>query len=244
MENAMQLFNNPEFGQVRVIIREGEPWFVGSDVAKALGYADPAQAIQQHCKKVNKISHQVKSTERPMPPMNLLIIPEADVYRLIIRSNMPAAEKFETWVMEEVLPTIRKTGSYNTQPALPDFNNPAEAARAWADEYEKRQLAEANEKKALQHAAVLEDALGVSEQWQQVKAWDWVTDIFDAHNHPVVWSRLGKEATALSKALGYEVRKAPDSTYGEVNVYHTDIGTALLRIASMNTHFLEAYRKA
>lgn len=242
MENAMQLFNNPEFGQVRVIIRESEPWFAASDVARALGYTNPHKAVQDHCKYV-KLFRPNELLGLELNPRGENFIPEPDVYALIFRSNLPAAEKFRAWVCEEVLPTIRKTGGYNTQPALPDFNNPAAAARAWADEYEKRQLAEANEKKALQRASVMEDVLGVSEQWRQVKAWDWVTEVFDARNRPGIWSRLGKEATALSRALGYEVRKTPDSTYGEVNVYHVDIEQALLKIVGINSDFLKDYRK-
>lgn len=96
---------------VRVVEIDGEPWFVGKDVAQALGYANPQKALRDHCKKAQHVGG-----ERNVPPSDLdpqtKIIPEGDVYRLIIKSNKPEAEKFEALVMEEILPSIRKTGSY------------------------------------------------------------------------------------------------------------------------------------
>lgn len=111
--SEIKIFDNREFGSVRVVNKDGEPWFVASDVAKALGYERPADAVNAHCKKVNKISQYCDSENRKqVPPVNFNIIPESDVYRLIMRSNLPSAEKFQDWVCEEVLPAIRKTGMY------------------------------------------------------------------------------------------------------------------------------------
>lgn len=107
----LRIFEKAEFGSVRVVMKDGEPWFVASDVAMALGYTNRAEAIRDHCKKVNKINHHSK-TLPPSPPVNFLIIPESDVYRLVMRSNLPAATEFQDWVCEEVLPSIRRTGGY------------------------------------------------------------------------------------------------------------------------------------
>lgn len=107
----LKIFEKAEFGSVRVVMKGGEPWFVASDVAMALGYTNRAEAIRDHCKKVNKINHHSK-TLPPSPPVNFLIIPESDVYRLVMRSNLPAATEFQDWVCEEVLPSIRRTGGY------------------------------------------------------------------------------------------------------------------------------------
>ena len=90
---------------VRVVEYDGEPWFVAKDVAEALGYAKPENVIARHCKKVTT------TPKRGGGFMN--IIPESDVYRLVFRSKLPQAEKFESWVVEEVLPTIRKHGVYS-----------------------------------------------------------------------------------------------------------------------------------
>lgn len=113
MANELSIFSNDEFGSVRVIVQDGEPWFIASDVAKALGYERPNDAVNTHCKKVNKFSYG--DSPRGAQPYN--IIPESDVYRLIMRSNLPNAERFQDWVVEEVLPSIRKTGNYSMAPA-------------------------------------------------------------------------------------------------------------------------------
>ena len=113
MANELSIFSNDEFGSVRVIVQDGEPWFIASDVAKALGYERPNDAVNTHCKKVNKFSYG--DSPRGAQPYN--IIPESDVYRLIMRSNLPNAERFQDWVVEEVIPSIRKTGNYSMAPA-------------------------------------------------------------------------------------------------------------------------------
>lgn len=105
--NNIQVFNNPEFGEIRTIEIDGEPYFVGTDVAKALGYSNPRKAILDHCKGVTKRDTPTSSGVQSMSYIN-----EGDLYRLIMKSKLPSAEKFESWVMDEVLPSIRKTGVY------------------------------------------------------------------------------------------------------------------------------------
>ncbi len=105
MKNEMMVFEKEEFGKVRIVMQDEQPWFVASDVASALGYEKPNNAVNSHCKKVNKISY-------PETGQPLNIIPESDLYRLIMRSQLESSEKFQDWVVEEVLPSIRKTGSY------------------------------------------------------------------------------------------------------------------------------------
>lgn len=105
--NELQIFNSGEFGEIRTIEIDGKPYFVGADVAKALGYSNPRKAILDHCKGVTKRDTPTSSGVQLMSYIN-----EGDLYRLIMKSKLPSAEKFESWVMDEVLPTIRKTGSY------------------------------------------------------------------------------------------------------------------------------------
>lgn len=105
--NELQIFNSGEFGEIRTIEIDGKPYFVGADVAKALGYSNPRKAILDHCKGVTKRDTPTSSGVQSMSYIN-----EGDLYRLIMKSKLPSAEKFESWVMDEVLPTIRKTGSY------------------------------------------------------------------------------------------------------------------------------------
>lgn len=103
----IMIFNNEEFGQVRTITIENKPYFVGKDVAIILGYSNPTKAISTHCKGVSKMGIPSKGGQQEMS-----IIPEGDLYRLIIKSKLPKAEQFESWVMDEVLPQIRQTGGY------------------------------------------------------------------------------------------------------------------------------------
>jgi len=105
--NELQIFNSEEFGEVRTVEIDGKPYFVGTDVAKALGYSNPRKAIIDHCKGVTKRDTPTSSGVQSMSYIN-----EGDLYRLIMKSKLPSAEKFESWVMDEVLPAIRKTGSY------------------------------------------------------------------------------------------------------------------------------------
>ena len=105
MDNKMAVFNNREFGSIRVIEQNGKYLFCGSDVAKALGYAIPTKAVNTHCKGVSKME-----TPTAGGIQKLLFITEGDVYRLIVHSRLPGAERFEKWVFDEVLPMIRKTG--------------------------------------------------------------------------------------------------------------------------------------
>jgi len=113
MSNELTILNNEEFGQVRMV-QDGERiLFCGHDVAKALGYAKPANAISQHCKGTLK-----QGTLTNGGFQELSFIPEGDVYRLISRSKLPSAEKFEKWVFDEVLPSIRKHGAYLTTEVL------------------------------------------------------------------------------------------------------------------------------
>ena len=106
MQQVM-LFENQEFGRLRMIFIEGKQYFMANDVAKALGYADCPKAIITHCKGVAEMD-----TPTNWGVQSVKFIPEGDVYRLIIRSKLPKAEEFEKWVFDEVLPSIRQTGNY------------------------------------------------------------------------------------------------------------------------------------
>ena len=105
--NDIMIFNNEEFGEIRTVEIDGKPYFMATDIAKALGYSKPNNAISAHCRAALKYSTPISGK---MQEVNF--IPEGDVYRLIIRSQLPTAEKFEKWVFDEVLPSIRKTGGY------------------------------------------------------------------------------------------------------------------------------------
>lgn len=111
----VQVFNNGVFGDVRVVMRDGEPWFVGKDVASALGFIDTADALKRHVDIEDK--EKVKVGDLPtlkLPNYGAYIINESGLYSLILSSKLPSAKVFKRWVTSEVLPTIRKQGMYLT----------------------------------------------------------------------------------------------------------------------------------
>lgn len=105
--NEIKIFNNEEFGSVRVMEINGKTWFMGNDIASALGYSDTAKAVRTHRKGVAEIDTPTNGGIQKVK-----YISEGDIYRLVIKSKLPKAEKFESWIFDEVLPTIRKTGGY------------------------------------------------------------------------------------------------------------------------------------
>lgn len=139
--NELQVFNSEEFGQVRTVEINGKPYFVANDVAKALGYVETAKAIRTHCKGVSEMDIPSKGGVQCMK-----IIPEGDIYRLIVRSKLPSAEKFEKWVFDEVIPSIHQYGAYMTEQTIekalasPDFL--IQLATKLKDEQTRRKEAE------------------------------------------------------------------------------------------------------
>lgn len=114
---TVNLFNFEGF-DVRVVIVDGEPWFSGKDVAEGLGYSNPQKAVRDHCKSPRPVGVNDSFTLGP----SANIIPERDVYRLVMRSKLPQAERFEEWVVSEVLPSIRQTGGYTAPPQPADLS--------------------------------------------------------------------------------------------------------------------------
>ena len=105
----LMIFNSPEFGQVRSVEIDGEPWLVGKDVAAALGYSNPRKALIDH---VDEEDKGVTKCDTPGGTQEMTIINESGLYSLILSSKLPGAKKFKRWVTSEVLPSIRKTGGY------------------------------------------------------------------------------------------------------------------------------------
>ena len=107
MNNNIQIFKNSDFGEIRTLEENGAVLFCGSDVAKALGYARPNDAVTQHCRATVK-----RRTPISGKMQDINFIPESDLYRLVFSSKLPTAEKFTDWVTAEVLPSIRRNGGY------------------------------------------------------------------------------------------------------------------------------------
>lgn len=106
----LRIIRNSEFGEVRSVTVDGKIYFVASDVAKALGYSNDRDAIARHCRWVAK--HDIPHPQSKNKTISVNIIPEGDIYRLVANSQLPNAEKFESWIFDEVLPSIRQNGGY------------------------------------------------------------------------------------------------------------------------------------
>ena len=139
--DEIQVFTSELFGNLRIIMEDGKPLFCGKDVAESLGYSDTAKAIRMHCKGVAELSTPTSGGMQKMK-----YIPEGDLYRLITHSQLPDAERFESWVFDDVLPTIRKHGGYLTpdtiEKVLSDPDTIIRLATALKAEKQKRLQAE------------------------------------------------------------------------------------------------------
>lgn len=141
--SKLQVFNSPKFGEVRTVEEEGKVLFCGKDVAKALGYANTQDALSRHCRGVVK-RDLIDALGRKQEAS---FIPEGDIYRLAAKSELPGADAFESWIFDEVLPTIRRTGAYMTPETLeaailnPDYL--LQVVTALKDETDKRKALEA-----------------------------------------------------------------------------------------------------
>lgn len=114
--NELQIFSNPEFGQIRTVEIEGEPWLVGKDVAEALGYTNPRKALSDHVDEEDKRQGDGVTIRDPMGrEQNPTVINESGLYSLVLSSKLPGAKRFRRWVTSEVLPALRRQGTYTMQ---------------------------------------------------------------------------------------------------------------------------------
>jgi len=139
--NELEIFNNPEFGQIRATEINGEPYFVGKDIAEALGYAKPENALAAHVDGEDKTTTLIQGTGSNYKT-NATVINESGVYSLVFGSQLPKAKEFKHWVTSEVLPTIRKHGVYATpatiESIIADPDNGIKLLTALKEEQEKR----------------------------------------------------------------------------------------------------------
>lgn len=143
--NNLQIFNSPEFGQVRIVQQNGEPWFIGKDVAEILGYSNTPKAIRDHVDDEDKLTERIVLSGQNR---EVAIINESGLYSLILSSKMPKAKEFKRWVTSEVIPAIRKHGGYLTadkiEQALTDPDTIIKLATTLKEERAARQQAEAS----------------------------------------------------------------------------------------------------
>ena len=139
--NDLTVFSNADFGQIRTIMIDDEPWFVGNDIARALGYANPKNAVPTHVDDEDKLSTQIEYAGQNRA---VTLINESGMYSLIFGSRLESAKAFKRWVTSEVLPTLRKTGSYDLGADVESYkiDDPIERAKRWIEEQEEKKLLE------------------------------------------------------------------------------------------------------
>lgn len=142
-ENAIKIFENEEFGQIRIIEKDGEPWLVGKDVAEILGYTNTPKAIRDHIDDEDKLTERIVLSGQNR---EAILINESGLYSLVLSSKLPTAKKFKRWVTSEVLPSIRKHGAYMTpetlQAAILNPDTMIQLCQALKEEQEKRKALE------------------------------------------------------------------------------------------------------
>lgn len=154
--NELQIFENSEFGSVRTVDIDGKIYFVANDVAKALGYKRPADAVTAHCKGSAKHRYLTEGGEQEMK-----VIPEGDIYRLVIKSQLPTAEKFEQWIFDEVLPSIHKHGMYAKDELLDNPDLLISVAQKLKEERERNKTLKA-ENDRMKPKEIFADAVAAS----------------------------------------------------------------------------------
>ena len=175
----VKVFQNNQFGNIRTVIIDNKPYFVAVDVAKALGYKDTSKAIKQHCRWVVKCP--VPHPQSKNKTLEVNVIPEGDMYRLITNSELPSAEEFEMWVFDEVLPNIRQHGTYSVpskdvSTALAEFRG--QVATLVNDIFDQkmqdvREYYKINSRTKVDISTYIKKRLGIAradEEYEQVKA--------------------------------------------------------------------------
>ena len=217
--SEIMVYEHPLFGKVRMFVENGKSWFCATDIATSLQYANPRKAIIDHCKSQGVT---IRDTPTNSGIQQMKFISEGNIYRLTAKSQMPKADEFESWIFDDVVPSVINTGSYSLQPQLPNFNNPAEAARAWADQYEKNQtlaleVQQQQETIELQQKELIQSAPKVSYYDNHLQSVNTQTSTQAA-------KQIGMDAEKLHKKLkeigiiyrqsGQWILHAPYSTWG------------------------------
>ena len=187
--SGLRIFQNREFGAVRVIEHKGEPWFVARDVCAVLGTETrdlPDILEHDEQRPIVDIIHTLNDSTGLRRDSR--IISEPGLYSLVLRSRKPEAKAFKRWIVHEVIPSIRRTGGYGA-PALPNFRNPAEAARAWADKEEQRLLEE-------------QKRLALEQKMEEVKPKVVFAESIEVAKTSIL---VGEMAKLIKQATGYDI---------------------------------------
>jgi prophage antirepressor-like protein len=220
--NELQVYTHERFGSIEAILIDGKPYFPATQCAEHLEYSNPRDAILRHCRGVVKHDVGVQTGVKADGTSAIQIvsrnfIPLSDLIRLIMHSKMPAAQEFEVWVVEEIVPSVLRHGMFVKEELLTDIDTFIAALQALKAERETRKLCEAK-------VNCLEERLDEAQEWYSIKRW--------AYEHDMDWRHVGdvrgagqgwRRLKALSHEHGYEIKRCFDSNYGEINLYHKNV---------------------
>ena len=215
--NKLETITHELFGSIRVLDLEGNPWFVAKDIAKALGYSNTRASVSRHCK-------GVRETQTPSSGGDQVtkILPESDVYRLVMRSKMPKAEDFQDWIVEDVLPKIRKTGRYEQVSEEAQILSVITMLQDRVDQLNltKAEIGNRREATAMNTASQavkkvnkLEIELDQSTQYATIKRMEMLY-----HGQKFQW----RELKGISREMGLRPIDVFDANYGTVKAYHAE----------------------
>ena len=261
--NMLKVFEKAEFGRVRVVECEGEPWFVAKDVCECLELTDVSKTISL----LDDDEKGTNSIRTPGGEQQMLVVSEPGLYSLILRSRKPEAKAFKRWIIHEVVPSIRKRGLYATEAVMdrilddPDFG--ISLLQQYKFEREQRKLVEVHRDEAVRTKAEigsrreatamntasrlskendqLRDEIGDSRTWKQVKAIPWLEEVFEVSQ--AMYSVAGRKLSDMSRRMGYEIREVEDSRYGSVKAYHMDVIEAFRHALKADRNMLWKYRR-
>lgn len=259
--SGLRIFQNREFGAVRVIEYGGEPWFVARDVCAVLGTETrdlPDILEHDEQRPIVDIIHTLNDSTGLRRDSR--IISEPGLYSLILRSRKPEAKAFKRWVTHEVIPSIRKTGGYliakldDTPEAIlaravlvaQDTIRRIEAERDEAIRTKaeigsrREATAMATASAAVRKAAALENELGRGRDYKSVKGIPWFLDVFA--DTPAAYSVAGRKLSDMSRRMDYEIREIEDSRFGSVKAYHVDVIEAFRLALKNDLNMLGKYR--
>jgi len=246
MTKDLKIFENDEFGKIRVVMIDGEPWFVAQDISNALDYSETSIMLRRldDDEKVDRPLWSINENRY----RNQKVISESGLYEAIFSSRKAKAKQFKKWVKTEVLPDIRKYGFHGTEDFV-EFavNNPDVAIsllQKYKFEKQQKELAEKQRDEAIATKAwigsrreatamstaskysrendKLKTEIGNSKTWKQVKAIDWLGDMFNLKIKSA-YSQIGRQLSKLSLNRNYPCKYIEDTQYGQVKAYHVDI---------------------
>lgn len=207
--NELQIFSSDEFGEIRTVEIDGEPWFVGKDIAIALGYTNPQKAVRDHVDDEDRGENEM---DTPGGRQILTVINESGVYALVFGSKLESAKRFKHWITSEVLPQIRKTGSYAMA------KSPTELMVLMAQELDKQ--AKAVEEVKADMKRLEAKITTIPSEYYTIAGY---ANLKGKKIDVTRANQLGRYASNLSRKYGYDIGRVSDPRYGSVNSYHMDV---------------------